>query len=96
MAWTEAEDLVDSHVRDGSHPARTGTSLLAANPLITFWSTVIGKKVVMAMTGAVLVAFVIVHMLGNLKMFVGPQEINAHAVFLREVGRAELGYGGLL
>ena len=96
MGWTEAEDLVDSHVQDSSHPARTAMSVCVTNPLITFWSTVIGKKVVMAVTGTVLVAFVIMHMLGNLKMFVGPQEINAHAVFLREVGRAELGYGGLL
>ena len=33
------------------------------------------------------------HMLGNLKIFTGPEEINAYARFLREVGQPELGYG---
>jgi succinate dehydrogenase / fumarate reductase cytochrome b subunit len=46
----------------------------------------IGKKVVMAITGVVLVGFVIVHMVGNLKIFSGPDEINAYSRFLREVG----------
>jgi len=101
MERTEAEDLVDTHVHGGriqgsSHPARTGTRVFAANPLVTFWSTVIGKKVVMAVTGAVLVAFVIGHMLGNLKIFGGPEDINAYARFLREVGHPELGYGQVL
>jgi hypothetical protein len=56
----------------------------------------IGKKVVMATSGAVLVLFVIMHMIGNLKILSGPDNINAYAVFLREVGRPELGYGQLL
>ena len=41
----------------------------------------IGKKVVMAVTGVVLVGFVLVHMLGNLKIFLGPDEINAYSRF---------------
>jgi succinate dehydrogenase / fumarate reductase, cytochrome b subunit len=57
---------------------------------------VIGKKVVMAVTGVVLVGFVIAHMLGNLKIFSGPNEINAYSRFLREVGSPELNYGQLL
>jgi len=56
----------------------------------------IGKKVVMAITGVVLVGFVIAHMLGNLKIFAGPDEINAYSRFLREVGWPELGHGQLL
>jgi succinate dehydrogenase / fumarate reductase cytochrome b subunit len=39
---------------------------------------------------------VIAHMLGNHKIFSGPNEINAYSKFLREVGRPELGYGQLL
>lgn len=66
------------------------------NPALALWSTTIGKKVVMGVTGAVLVLFVIAHMLGNLKMFSGPGEINAYSRFLREVGQPELGYGQLL
>jgi len=39
----------------------------------------------MAVTGVVLVLFIIAHMLGNLKIFTGPAEINAYSRFLREV-----------
>src|SRR3984893_1808361 len=68
----------------------------ASNRLMALWSSVIGKKVVMALTGAVLILFVIAHMVGNLKLFSGPEEINAYSRFLREVGWPELGYGQLL
>jgi succinate dehydrogenase / fumarate reductase cytochrome b subunit len=70
--------------------------LIARNPVLALWRTMIGKKVVMAVTGVVFVAFVIVHMLGNLKMFSGPSEINAYSRFLREVGSPAPGYGQLL
>jgi succinate dehydrogenase / fumarate reductase cytochrome b subunit len=63
---------------------------------MTLWGTVIGKKVVMAITGVVLIGFVIAHMLGNLKIFAGPNEINDYSRFLREVGSPELSYGQLL
>ena len=36
------------------------------------------------------------HMLGNLKIYSGPNEINAYSRFLREVGMPELAYGQLL
>jgi succinate dehydrogenase cytochrome b subunit len=68
----------------------------APNRLLALWSSVIGKKVVMAVTGTVLILFVIAHMVGNLKIFSGPEEINAYSRFLREVGWPELGYGQLL
>src|SRR5438034_9848870 len=45
-----------------------------------------GKKVVMAVTGIVLVGFVIAHMLGNLKIFLGAQAIASYAAFLRTLG----------
>jgi succinate dehydrogenase / fumarate reductase cytochrome b subunit len=50
----------------------------------------------MAVTGVVLVLFVIGHMLGNLKVFEGPQKIDAYSRFLREVGQPALNYGLLL
>ena len=70
--------------------------LPVTNPVLALWHTQIGKKVVMAVTGVVLVLFVLAHMLGNLKIFTGPDEINAYSRFLREVGMPELGYGRLL
>ncbi len=45
---------------------------LTTNSLALLWDSAIGKKIVMAITGIVLVAFVIAHMLGNLKIFTGP------------------------
>jgi succinate dehydrogenase / fumarate reductase cytochrome b subunit len=74
----------------------TAATKAAPNRLLALWSGVIGKKVVMAVTGAVLILFVIMHMVGNLKIFSGPEEINAYSRFLREVGWPELGYGQLL
>jgi succinate dehydrogenase cytochrome b subunit len=68
----------------------------APNRLLALWNSIVGKKVVMAVTGAVLILFVIMHMIGNLKIFSGPEEINAYSRFLREVGWPELGYGQLL
>ena len=68
----------------------------AGNSVMALWRTVIGKKVVMAVTGVVLIGFVIAHMLGNLKIFAGAGAINAYSHFLREVGQPELGYGQLL
>ena len=68
----------------------------APNRLVALWHSVIGKKVVMAVTGAVLILFVLAHMAGNLKIFAGQEEINAYSRFLRQVGWPELGYGQLL
>ena len=39
----------------------------------------------MALTGLVLVLFVLGHMLGNLQIFLGPDAINAYAYKLHEV-----------
>jgi succinate dehydrogenase / fumarate reductase cytochrome b subunit len=45
----------------------------------------LGRKVVMAVTGLVLVGFVLGHMLGNLQVYLGPEAMNAYAVTLREL-----------
>src|SRR5271169_5859051 len=68
----------------------------APNRLIALWGSVIGKKVVMAATGGVLILFVLAHMAGNLKIFSGPTEINDYSRFLRTVAYPELAYGQLL
>ena len=48
-----------------------------------FWSSTIGKKVVMAVTGIVLVGYILAHVTANLLIFVGPSAIDAYAVKLR-------------
>jgi succinate dehydrogenase / fumarate reductase cytochrome b subunit len=49
----------------------------------TFYRTAIGKKVVMAITGLILFGFVIGHMLGNLQVFIGANQMNAYAAMLK-------------
>ncbi len=48
-----------------------------------FWASTNGKKVVMAITGAILFLFVIFHMLGNLQVFEGPAQMNYYGAALR-------------
>ena len=58
---------------------------MVAAPL-ALYRTTIGKKVVMAVSGLILVGFVVAHMLGNLKIYLGADAINTYAGFLRDVG----------
>lgn len=76
--------------------ARKPRGFWSANPVVVLWGTMVGKKVVMAVTGLVLVGFVIAHMLGNIKIFIGAETIDAYAAFLREMGEPLVPYGALL
>jgi succinate dehydrogenase / fumarate reductase cytochrome b subunit len=58
--------------------------------------SLIGRKVLMAVSGVVLLLFVFAHMAGNLHFFEGPERIAAYARFLRTVGEPVLGYGQAL
>ncbi len=51
----------------------------------SFLKSTIGRKILMALTGLVLVLFVLGHMLGNLQIFLGPDVINAYAYKLHHV-----------
>jgi succinate dehydrogenase / fumarate reductase cytochrome b subunit len=52
-------------------------------PFGRFWRSTIGKKVVMAATGIVLVGYILAHVTANLLIFAGPSEIDAYAAKLR-------------
>ncbi|TVP80423.1 MAG: succinate dehydrogenase [Puniceicoccaceae bacterium] len=52
--------------------------------LCKFLKSTIGRKILMALTGLVLVGFVMGHMLGNLQIFMGPAAINAYAYQLHD------------
>lgn len=54
--------------------------------ILTLWRYSIGKKIVMAVTGIILLGFVIGHLLGNLKIFLGAEEFNHYAAGLRTLG----------
>ncbi|WP_369203141.1 succinate dehydrogenase cytochrome b subunit [Streptomyces sp. PU-14G] len=54
--------------------------------LRTLWGSTIGKKTVMAVSGLVMLAYLVAHMLGNLKVFFGPEDMNGYAHWLRTIG----------
>jgi succinate dehydrogenase / fumarate reductase cytochrome b subunit len=64
------------------------------------WRSTIGKKVMVAITGAILVAYVILHVLGNLKALQGvgggAPAVDAYAEWLRSAGDPALPREGLL
>jgi len=67
----------------------------AAWPL-DFYASAVGKKAVMAVTGIILLGFVLLHMLGNLKLYQGAEHMNAYGEWLRTVGEPAVPHRGLL
>ena len=71
----------------------TGTAARSAKKrkpfLLDLYSTALGKKYVMAITGLIGIGFVIVHLIGNLKMYLGvvdgEYDIDVYGEFLREL-----------
>ena len=59
-------------------PARGAAPFLSA-----LLDSSVGAKILVALTGLGLVSFVVFHMIGNLKVFQGPDAINAYAYFLK-------------
>jgi succinate dehydrogenase / fumarate reductase cytochrome b subunit len=53
-----------------------------------FWASTNGKKAVMAVTGVVLFLFVLFHMIGNLQVFEGPEQLNFYGLALRRFPEA--------
>ena len=52
------------------------------------WRSSAGKKAVMAVTGVILVAYLLTHVLANLLVFEGPDRINGYAALLHGTGEA--------
>lgn len=67
----------------------------------TFYASTLGKKAVAAVTGAILFLFLLGHMTGNLKTFMGLTDdgiakLDVYAEFLRTMGEPLFSYGQLL
>ena len=54
----------------------------------SIFSSSIGQKIIMGATGAFLIVFVVMHLLGNLEIFFGRDAMNDYAVFLRSIPKA--------
>jgi len=53
--------------------------------ILGFLRSSIGRKAIMAATGAILFAFVIGHMVGNMLLYAGPEALNAYGEHLHSV-----------
>jgi len=56
------------------------------NHLSAFYKSSIGRKYIVAITGVILVGFIVGHLVGNLQIFLGPEYINSYAEKLRSLG----------
>ena len=64
--------------------------------LLKFYRSSIGKKVVVALSGAVMFLFLVAHMLGNLKIYGGQADIDNYSHHLRTFMEDFFGYAGFL
>lgn len=92
-----ATDVTDERTDGPSDPAPLrGVGAAGEKPtttrrkpwLLEFYGTSLGKKYVMAITGIVWMGYVLAHMIGNLKVFMGPEAIDSYGHWLRD----SLGY----
>jgi succinate dehydrogenase / fumarate reductase cytochrome b subunit len=56
------------------------------NPAGSFFRSSIGRKILMAVTGLILIGFVVGHLVGNLQVFQDPDHLNGYAQFLHQLG----------
>ncbi|HTO73907.1 MAG TPA: succinate dehydrogenase cytochrome b subunit [Gemmatimonadales bacterium] len=54
--------------------------------LVALYRSTVGKKIIMAVTGAILIGFLVMHVVGNLLALAGPAKINAYSAFLHSTG----------
>ncbi|HEY4410057.1 MAG TPA: succinate dehydrogenase cytochrome b subunit [Acidimicrobiia bacterium] len=52
---------------------------------LDLYQSAVGKKWAMAVTGIMLLGFVFAHMVGNLKVYLGPEQINHYGEWLRDI-----------
>jgi succinate dehydrogenase / fumarate reductase cytochrome b subunit len=86
---------------DRNVPARDNAATSSREPLVTtteqktpkpapwpieFYRSAVGKKWVMALTGIALIGYVVAHLIGNLKIYLGADEINQYGEALRDLG----------
>jgi succinate dehydrogenase / fumarate reductase cytochrome b subunit len=75
--------------KTGSAGELTAPAVLPASPAFSamnLFRTTIGRKILMAVTGLILIGFVVGHLVGNLQVFSGPNKLNGYAHFLQSLG----------
>jgi hypothetical protein len=56
------------------------------NPFVAFYRSSIGKKIIVGVTGLIWLAYVLGHLVGNLQIFMGQNQINAYSQSLHGLG----------
>ncbi|SFC74454.1 succinate dehydrogenase cytochrome b subunit [Streptomyces aidingensis] len=74
----------------GPHPRPPSLAARPGSSLRLLWRSTIGKKAVMAVSGLFLLLYLVLHMLGNLKIFFGPDDFNGYSHWLRTLGEPAL------
>jgi succinate dehydrogenase / fumarate reductase cytochrome b subunit len=64
--------------------------------VVNFYRSAIGKKAVMAVTGLILFGWIFLHMVGNLKLYLGAAHLNEYAHWLRAIGSPAVPESGAL
>jgi succinate dehydrogenase / fumarate reductase, cytochrome b subunit len=70
--------------RPGPAPVRPRPTRQAPWP-VAFYRSAVGKKWVMALTGIALMGYVFIHAVGNLKLYVGAEDMNKYGEWLRQL-----------
>ena len=91
MSWTSG--LRSAYRRDMALATRTDRRPSLPR---TIWGSTVGKKTVMAVSGLIMLLYLIAHMLGNLKIFFGSGDFNGYAHWLRTIGEPVLHFGWAL
>jgi succinate dehydrogenase / fumarate reductase cytochrome b subunit len=50
-----------------------------------FYRSTVGKKIIMALTGLIMIGFLVTHVVANLLAFQGPEKINGYSHFLHSI-----------
>ncbi len=66
----------------GIFDAKRNPKAVVMKTEFSFFATTIGQTALMATTGGVLYLYVFFHLLGNLQIYLGREQINAYAVYL--------------
>ncbi|CAN5712320.1 succinate dehydrogenase cytochrome b subunit [soil metagenome] len=64
--------------------------------LLELYGSDLGKKYAMAVTGMIMMGYVVAHMVGNLKMYFGAADFDEYAEFLRDIAYPLLPHSGFL
>ncbi len=81
---TKVDDAPKARLEKPAHPVPK--EAVKRPFIVEFYRSAVAKKWLMAITGIMLMGFVLAHMIGNLKMYLGAEHIDSYAEWLRDVG----------